>query len=198
MGKVVDGDAVLTILGTAWSRDKRLMGNTVVSTIMSNMGLDDALAKNGTKLHRSDVGDRNVFYDMLRLDANLGGEASGHFIARDYLPTGDGLLAALLVLEEIVNSGNSLGNLASTFKPFPQLKKNLKVEEKPVLESLSELQNELSSINDNLGTKGRVLLRYSGTEPKIRLLAESKDKSLAETTMASLEAAVRNSLKVID
>lgn len=189
-GNIIDGDAIMAILANAWAERGELPGNCIVMTIMSNAGLDKALAPRGVKVLRTDVGDRNVFYEMQRTGAVLGGEASGHFIAANLLPTGDGLITALLVLKEISRSSTSLHDLAKIFAPFPQLKKNIAVAEKVPLESLPVLQSELTALTARLGDSSRILLRYSGTEPKIRLLAEAADSTLAESTLAELEAIV--------
>jgi phosphoglucosamine mutase len=193
-GNVLDGDAVLAILGTGWARRGCLKGDAVVATIMSNLGLDKCLADAGVSVKRVGVGDRQVFYAMQENDYILGGESSGHFIAMQHLTTGDGLLAALLVLDEMVRTGKSLQQLVSVFKPFPQIKKNLPVRAKPELVSLPELQSDLSSLQSDLGKKGRILLRYSGTEPKIRLLSEAEDAGLAQDTFNKLERIVRQHL----
>ncbi len=193
-GRVVDGDAVLAILGTGWARRGCLKGNTIVATIMSNLGLDKCLADVGVSVQRVGVGDRQVFYAMQENGYSLGGESSGHFIAMEHLPTGDGLLAALLVLDEMIQTGKSLQQLVSIFTPFPQIKKNLPVRAKPELTGLPEMQKELSQLQSSLGKKGRILLRYSGTEPKIRLLSEAEDAGLAEKTFAELEGIVRRHL----
>ncbi len=195
-GKVLDGDAVLAILGTGWAQRGCLKKNTIVATIMSNLGLDDCLAESGVAVERVGVGDRQVFYSMRDNGYVLGGESSGHFIAMEHLPTGDGLLATLLVLNEVIKSGKTLAELGSVFKPFPQIKKNLPVTDKPVLEELAELQSELVSMEKRLGKSGRILLRYSGTEPKVRLLAEAADKDLAEITFSELEDMVMRHLPV--
>jgi phosphoglucosamine mutase len=190
-GQVVDGDAVMAILGAGWAARGRLPGMTVVATVMSNLGLDKCLAGAGVSVLRTDVGDRQVFYAMRDGGYTLGGESSGHFIAMDYLPTGDGLLAALLVLNEMVRSGRSLEQLASIFTAFPQIKKNLVVRSKPALEGLPGLQADLAKMEQELGKRGRILLRYSGTEPKIRLLAEAEDEALARETFNRLETIVQ-------
>lgn len=195
-GNVVDGDAVLAVLGTGWAQRDALANKTVVATIMSNLGLDKCLTDSGVSLERVGVGDRQVFYCMRDHGHALGGESSGHFIAMEHLPTGDGLLAALLVLKEMALSGKSLADLASIFKPFPQIKKNLPVRDKPALESIDALQADLDDLNGRLGNSGRILLRYSGTEPKVRLLAEAEDQSLAQSTFDELEAIVNRHLPV--
>jgi phosphoglucosamine mutase len=193
-GRVVDGDAVLAILGNGWSRRGQLPGNAIVATIMSNLGLDQCLRSTGVKVHRTGVGDRQVFYEMQKSGLTLGGESSGHFIAMDYLPTGDGLLAALLVLREMIRSEQPLAELAAIFKPFPQIKKNLPVARKPDFESLPELQEEIKTLQEDLGESGRILLRYSGTEPKVRLLAEAEEEELAASTFSKLEGIVARHL----
>ena len=193
-GQVVDGDAVMAILGNGWARRHKLPGNTLVATIMSNLGLEKCLRPAGVKVLRTGVGDRQVFYAMRKHGFTLGGESSGHFIAMDYLPTGDGLLAALLVLNEMIRDNASLEDLHSIFQPFPQLKKNLPVLDKPELETMKDLQRDLAGMQHDLGDKGRILLRYSGTEPKVRLLAEAQDAKLAETVFAQLEGIVQKHL----
>ncbi|NBD36943.1 MAG: phosphoglucosamine mutase [Verrucomicrobia bacterium] len=193
-GKLVDGDAVLAILARGWADQGRLSNNKAVATIMSNLGLDHCLRDKGVDLIRTGVGDRNVYYAMRENAAVLGGESSGHFIALPFLPTGDGLLAALLVLEECIRSGKTLDELASVFQPFPQEKQNLPVRAKPDLDGLSGLSESLVQLEGALGEQGRVLLRYSGTEPKIRLLAEAEDPNLARETLQRLHQLVAEHL----
>lgn len=188
LGQIVDGDAVLTIIGTHWAAHDRLANATVVATVMSNQGLAAALQNANCKLHRTPVGDRNVFFAMQDLAANLGGEASGHFIASDFLPTGDGLLAALLVLQVMLDSQSSLHDLAQRFQPFPQSLVNIPLLHKPPLDSIPALQADLQRIEAKAAQlNGRILVRYSGTEPKIRLLAESPS---ASDTQALLDALI--------
>lgn len=195
-GNIIDGDAVLAILGTGWARRAELPHNTVVSTIMSNLGLDRALATEGVKLERTAVGDRNVFHRMRDNGYILGGESSGHFIAMRHLPTGDGLLAALLVLREMILSGRSLHELAAVFQPFPQIKKNLPVLAKPDLTEVPNLTDAIAAIEDSMAGKGRLLLRYSGTESKIRLLVEAEDHALAQSAFEVLESRVHQLLPI--
>lgn len=185
-GQLVDGDAVLALLAHGWAQSARLQPPVVVATIMSNLGLDQCLAGDDVRLLRTGVGDREVFYEMQREGALLGGEASGHFIAMPFLPTGDGLIAALLVLEECLRSQKDLRDLAAIFQPFPQRKKNLPVLHKPDLALVEGLAEEIKSLESDLGQRGRVLLRYSGTEPRIRLLSEAADPDLADQTLQRL------------
>lgn len=195
-GQLLDGDTILAILATQWAKAGLLPNRGIVSTIMSNCGLDTALANEGIRLHRAGVGDRQVFFKMRELGLALGGESSGHIISTHHLPTGDGLLAALLVLRCMIDSGKPLADLASIYTPFPQLLRNLKVSDKPDLEDIPHLQNGLRSLSGDLGQRGRVLLRYSGTEPKIRLLVEADSTDLANRTMQDLHALVHQTLPV--
>jgi phosphoglucosamine mutase len=197
-GKVVDGDAVLAILASGWARRDALPRRTVVATVMSNLGLDRCLGEVGVKVERVGVGDRQVFYAMRDHGYVLGGESSGHFIAMNHLPTGDGLLAALLVLREMVAGQRPLAELAARFRPFPQRLVNLPVKHKPELASLPELQAGLADLTRSLGQRGRILLRYSGTEPKIRLLAEAEDQDLVDSTLDELQRLVRAHLPVAE
>lgn len=197
-GGIIDGDAVLAILGTGWANRGELPGMAVVATIMSNLGLDNCLGEGGVRVERVGVGDRQVYYAMRDGGFALGGESSGHFIAMPYLPTGDGLLAAILVIREMLDRNTGLGALAAIYHPFPQVKKNLPVRDKPDLDSLPGLEAETRSLREKLGDKGRILLRYSGTEPKIRLLAEAADAGLAGSALEDLEAIVRRHLEVGD
>ncbi|MFO7724609.1 MAG: hypothetical protein R6V45_03585 [Oceanipulchritudo sp.] len=197
-GNILDGDAILALLGDGWARSNALPGQTLVATVMSNLGLDACLSPAGVHVHRVGIGDRQVYYAMKASGAILGGESSGHFISLNHLPTGDGLLAALLVLREMLDQGKSLADLTALYRPFPQIKKNLPVVEKTDLSAIPALQARLDSIKAGLGDRGRILLRYSGTEPKIRLLAEAPDNTLAAATLGELEDAVRAFLPVAD
>lgn len=174
-GKIVDGDAVLAITALAALKHGQLRQNTLVATVMSNLALDHVLEKAGGKVVRTDVGDRHVIEKMVELDANIGGEQSGHMIFRDYCTTGDGIVSALQVLGIMVETGKKLSELADCIVPYPQVLKNLKVKSKPPLEELSEVMDLVGKAEKDMGKKGRVLLRYSGTEPKVRLLIEGED-----------------------
>lgn len=193
-GKVLDGDAIMAILAHHWLENGRLRGNTLVATILSNAGLEATVAKAGGKLVRADVGDRNVAEWMRRDNLVLGGESSGHFIASGYLPTGDGLIAALLVIEAMKETGKSLSDLAKVYAPFPQSKRNLVVSEKPSLDNFPLLWDSLRQLEARLGTGGRILLRYSGTEPKIRLFVEGENAKLCSEVIDLLEVEVRKYL----
>ncbi|MCC5834057.1 MAG: phosphoglucosamine mutase [Opitutales bacterium] len=196
-GKVVDGDALMAVIACHWLQTKRLRNRTLVTTVMSNAGLETAVRNAGGQVQRSDVGDRNVFFKMVEGDFNFGGESSGHFILRDTLPTGDGLLAALEVLKIIVETGRPLSELRAVYQPAPQAKVNLKVSAKPALEEMPALQEDLEAFNAGLGVGARSLLRYSGTEPRVRLLVEALEKDTAERGLKDLTEIVRRHLPVI-
>lgn len=176
-GEVVDGDEILAICGTHYMSTGKLAGNTLVSTVMSNMGLDIALSNAGAKLIRTDVGDRYVVEAMKKGGFNLGGEQSGHLIFRDSSTTGDGILAALHLLEIIIEKGKTIHELKKVMTRLPQVLKSFEVEEKVPLENLEGLKAGISKIEKKLGDKGRVLFRYSGTEKKARVMVEGTDQN---------------------
>jgi phosphoglucosamine mutase len=172
-GKLIDGDDILAILGLEHLAVGTLRGKTVVATVMSNAGLEAAVQKAGGKLLRAPVGDQNVLAEMLKHNFNLGGEQSGHIILRDFSTTGDGLLAALQVLRVMKTSGKPLSRLAACWTRFPQILTNIVVRERKPLEDVDGLPALLRKAGADLQSQGgRILLRYSGTEPKIRLLLE--------------------------
>ena len=177
-GELVDGDEIMAIAAIDFLNRGRLTGDTLVATVMSNFGLDEALSAKGGKVLRTRVGDRYVIEAMMREGFNVGGEQSGHMIFRDYATTGDGIVSALQILRIMIETGKPLSELKKVFKKYQQAQRNLKVREKTALETLGPLQILLKEIEQRLNGKGRVLLRYSGTEPKIRLLIEGRDEAL--------------------
>jgi len=193
-GELVDGDEIMAIAAVDFLRRGQLEGNTLVATIMSNFGLDEALAAHGGRVLRTKVGDRYVIEAMLRDGHNVGGEQSGHMIFRDFATTGDGIVSALQILRVMADTGKPLSELKKVLKKYPQAQRNLRVREKPPLESLADVSKLLAETESSLGGKGRVLLRYSGTEPKIRLLIEGRDQaainSSADKIAAALQAAI--------
>ncbi|MGE9296532.1 MAG: phosphoglucosamine mutase [Puniceicoccales bacterium] len=195
-GRIVDGDQLLGILGLYGLRTGRLRKKTLVATVQSNLGLDRAIEAAGGRVIRTPVGDRNVLLEMLDGDYNFGGESSGHIIFRDYSVSGDGLLAAIQVLGMLLEARQPLSELVDTIELFPQVTRNLKVVEKIPLEDCPTLSTEITTLNQELEGKGRILVRYSGTEPKLRLLAEGESDALAQSTIKRLEAAARQDLKV--
>lgn len=196
-GEVLDGDEMLTILALHALRLGRLANKTLVVTVQSNLGVDAAVTAAGGRVCRTPVGDRYVIERMVAEGANLGGESSGHVICSDVSPTGDGLVAALKVIEVMLATGQPLSVLRRALRKFPQLSVALKVKDKKPLESLPTLSAASKSIEAQLGTQGRVLVRYSGTEPKLRLLVEGPTAAVVKAALDKLVAAARADLEVI-
>lgn len=171
-GKEVDGDKIMYMLSNKLRAEGSLEGNTVVATIMSNSGLEKALKTNGTKLIRTKVGDRFVYEKMLSDNYSLGGEQSGHIIIRKYATTGDGILTALMVTEEVIGRKTTLSKLVAPVKLLPQKTKNVRVTNKAAVVEDATVQAKFDEVNKEIGDNGRVLLRQSGTEPVVRIMAE--------------------------
>lgn len=190
-GEVVDGDDILAIAAVDHLRRGTLAKNTLVATVMSNFGLDEALKENGGQVLRTKVGDRHVIAAMLRDDLNVGGEQSGHMIFRDYSTTGDGIVSALQILRIMAESGKPLSELKRCLRKYPQAQRNLKVREKTPLEEMPEVLALVSEAEKVLNGAGRVLLRYSGTEPKIRLLIEGRDSAVIEAHADKIAAVIK-------
>ncbi len=195
-GAVLDGDEILTILATHALAYGRLAANTLVVTVQSNLGVDAAIAAAGGRVVRSAVGDRYVIEKMLAEGATLGGESSGHIICSEIAPTGDGLVAALKVIEVMLTTGEPLSALRRRLVKFPQLTSAIKVREKKSLASLPTLGDVIAALESELGSRGRVLVRYSGTEAKLRLLVEGPTNAVVRDGLARIEAAVRADLDV--
>ncbi|PYK33582.1 MAG: phosphoglucosamine mutase [Verrucomicrobia bacterium] len=173
--EIVDGDEVLAIAALDLLPAGRLTQNTVVATVMSNFGLDETVAAHGGKVIRTKVGDRYVIEEMMKKNLNLGGEQSGHVIFRDFTTTGDGIISALQILRIMHQSGQPLSKLKTCLKKYPQAQRNLAVKSKPPLEQLRDVMKLRDEVERDLAGQGRVLLRYSGTEPKLRLLIEGRE-----------------------
>lgn len=195
-GTLLDGDCLLGILAVHALKAGQLSAKTLVTTVQSNLGLDRAVQKAGGQVVRTDVGDRNVASRMRELGANVGGENSGHLILSNYATTGDGLLAAVELIQLMRASGQSLSELSATVELFPQATANLRVAEKIPLDQLSALPAAQASLERAFGTKGRVMLRYSGTEPKLRILVEGQDPAAVKAAMQVLEAAAHQDLQI--
>jgi len=174
-GEIVDGDEIMAIAALDFLKAGRLVGNTLVATVMSNFGLDETLTKAGGKVIRTKVGDRYVIEEMMRGGYNLGGEQSGHMIFGDFATTGDGIVSALQILRIMKETGKPLSELKQCLSKYPQAQRNLKVREKRPLEKLPQILALVNEAEASLCGAGRVFLRYSGTEPKIRLLIEGRD-----------------------
>jgi phosphoglucosamine mutase len=193
-GEVVDGDEILAIAATDAIRRGELARNTLVATVMSNFGLDDCLRAHGGKVLRTAVGDRYVIEAMVRENLNIGGEQSGHMIFRDFGTTGDGLVSALQILRIVMETGRPLSELKKILVKYPQAQRNLRVSRKPPFSELPAVGALVDQAERALEGKGRVLLRYSGTEPKVRLLIEGRDaaqiNALADQIADALQAAI--------
>jgi phosphoglucosamine mutase len=193
-GELVDGDEMLAACGVYMLKKNLLRNNTVVSTVMSNMGLDVALAKAGGTLIRTKVGDRYVMEAMRKGDHVLGGEQSGHLIFRDSSTTGDGILAGLKFLEIMVEQGRRASELRQTMERLPQLVINVKVKSKVPFENLKEFQKALKQVEKKLDGKGRVLVRYSGTESLARVMVEGENRDEIETMAHELSHELTKSI----
>jgi len=176
-GKVVDGDAVMAICALHMIRQGRLRHNTLVATVMSNLGLELALRDAGGRLVRAAVGDRYVMEQMLDGGYNLGGEQSGHLIFLDHNTTGDGLITALQIISIMKQDGKSLSSLAACMRTYPQVLVNVKVKEKRDLASIPEIAQRIAGIEKTLEGTGRLLIRYSGTESKLRIMLEGDEET---------------------
>lgn len=192
-GKFVDGDGVILAAARYLKETKRLKGNRVIGTTMANLGLERALAKDGLELERVPVGDRYVLEEMLRGGSNLGGEQSGHIIFLDDATTGDGLLTAVKMASLVALRG-PLDELVAGMKTYPQEIRNVKVKTKPPLESIPEVAKTLEKANSELGDRGRIVLRYSGTEPKARVMVEAERAEDVERWASALASVIQSAI----
>ncbi len=175
LGVAFDGDHVMLMCAKQMQAEGRLRGNAVVATVMSNIGLELALKKLGIELVRTKVGDKYVMEEMQRRNLSLGGEQSGHLIFSEHLFTGDGLITALSVLRTMASSGRELADLADDLTTYPQVLLNVRVKEKRELASLPDVAALMADVEQQLGGNGRLLVRYSGTEPLLRVMLEGQD-----------------------
>ena len=175
-GRIVNGDAVLLMCARQLQRERRLKGQAIVATVMSNIGLELALREAGIGLVRSAVGDKYVMEEMLARDLSLGGEQSGHIIFSDYLFTGDGLCTALNVLRTMVLTGRPLADLADDLVSYPQVLLNVRVREKVDLAGVGPVVDVIARVEERLAGQGRLLVRYSGTEPLLRVMLEGRQQ----------------------
>jgi phosphoglucosamine mutase len=185
-GCIIDGDHVLGICALDMQRRERLHRKTVVATVMSNLGLEVALKEQGLHLLRAPVGDRYVLEAMLSGGYNLGGEQSGHLVFLNHTTTGDGILTALRLLAVMLREQKTLAELAGFMRTYPQTLVNIKVKEKKDLQGLPEARRAMAEAEKRLGPRGRLLVRYSGTEPKLRIMAEGEDQGLIEQVVHDL------------
>ena len=185
-GKVIDGDLILYICGKYLMEQGRLEGNTIVTTVMSNLGLYKACDKIGMKYEQTAVGDKYVYENMLKNGYILGGEQSGHIIFSKHARTGDGILTSLLIMEVILEKKQSLGTLAGEVKIYPQLLKNVRVTDKKTARENPAVQEAVQKAADELGSDGRILVRESGTEPVIRVMVEAATDEICEKYVNSV------------
>lgn len=193
-GEVIDGDTILAMAAMTMKDQGFLAKNTLVATIMSNIGLEIALKRRGIDVVRTTVGDRYVVEKMREGGFNLGGEQSGHLIFSDHTTTGDGMLAALQVLAILQREQRPLSDFRKLITPYPQVLLNVKVREKPDLNELEDFQVKLGNIEEKLGEEGRVIVRYSGTEPKARVMVEGPDPDIVHTYAEELAADLRREI----
>ncbi|PZO37599.1 MAG: phosphoglucosamine mutase [Alphaproteobacteria bacterium] len=189
-GQIVDGDQIMALIGKDWARHGRLAGGGVVATVMSNLGLERSLQAEGLTLERTSVGDRYVMERMRSGGFNLGGEQSGHLILHDYATTGDGLRAALQVLAVMVESGRPMSELARQFEPVPQILENVRYSSGKPLDSAG-VKAAIAAGDARLKGQGRLLVRPSGTEKLIRVMAEGDDEGLVRSVIGEVVEAVK-------
>jgi phosphoglucosamine mutase len=189
-GNVIDGDQLMALIGSSWHRRGALAGGGIVATVMSNLGLERFLAGEGLKLERTQVGDRYVLEAMRAKGYNVGGEQSGHIILTDHGRTGDGLVAALQALAELVIAGKPASELLNLFEPLPQLLKNVRFNGGAPLDQ-DKVKAAIAAGESRLGAGGRLVIRKSGTEPVIRVMAEGEDESLVAEVVEEICEAVR-------
>jgi phosphoglucosamine mutase len=195
-GEVVDGDEILAIAAIDLLQNDQLRDKTLVATVMSNFGLDETIVQHGGKVVRTKVGDRYVIEEMLARNLNLGGEQSGHIIFRDFTTTGDGIISALQILRIMRATGQPLSKLKTCLKKYPQAQRNVEVRAKPPIEDLPEIVRLRDEVERELGGKGRILLRYSGTEPKMRLLIEGRELDKIDKHASRIADAIQNAIGV--
>ena len=188
-GQIVDGDQILGLIGRRWASKARLRGGGVVATIMSNLGLERMFQSIGVELVRAGVGDRYVMEQMKARGMNLGGEQSGHIIVSDFSTTGDGLIAALQVCAALVESGQRASEVCDVFTPLPQILQNVRYRNGSPLER-DEIKNQIAKIEKAFDGHGRVVIRKSGTEPVIRVMAEGDDEAEVKRVVGSIVAVI--------
>jgi phosphoglucosamine mutase len=194
-GKVADGDQLMALIATSWADQGKLKNKTLVSTVMSNLGLERYLHDHGLSLKRTPVGDRYVVEEMRAGGFNLGGEQSGHIVMTDYATTGDGLVAGLQFLHMLKERGVPASVLARRFEPVPQLLKNVRFEKGSAPLESSDVQRAIDLGNEKLGQDGRLLIRKSGTEPLIRVMGESLDAAMLEDVVTDIAQSIVDASK---
>lgn len=186
-GKVIDGDYIMAICATAMLARNSLKNKTLVATIMSNSGLEEAIERAGGKVVRTDVGDRHVVAEMRKEGHNFGGEQSGHLIFSDHTTTGDGVISSLQILKEMVSEKKPLSELAKCMKTYPQVLLNVTIKEKKPLEENIAICEALNKVKESLKNKGRAFIRYSGTEKLVRITVEGQDEKTINEMAKNIE-----------
>ena len=195
-GGYVDGDATLWVLANYLRSHNQLNDDTVVATVMSNVGLEIAFRASGITLARTDVGDKYVLDELLRRGASLGGEQSGHIIMPALSLAGDGMITALCLLRSLREAGKSLAEMTAGFQRYPQVLVNVRVREKVPFDRLSSVQTEVKDVEERLSHKGRLLLRYSGTEPLARVMIEGEKQFEIEDYAERIASAIKREIGV--
>lgn len=189
-GHIVDGDQLMAVVATSWKEQDRLAGGGIVATVMSNLGLERYLESIGLILERTPVGDRYVVEQMRKKGFNIGGEQSGHLVLSDYSTTGDGLVAALQILAVVMGQQKPVSEVCKNFDPLPQLLKNVRYSKGRPLDD-KDVKAAIDAGKNRLGNTGRIVIRPSGTEPVIRVMAEGDDQSLVSTVVGDIVAALK-------
>jgi phosphoglucosamine mutase len=189
-GRIVDGDQIMAVIAQSWQESGRLAGGGVVATVMSNLGLERYLEGLGLSLARTAVGDRYVVEHMRKHGYNVGGEQSGHIVLSDFTTTGDGLVSAMQILSTVVLTGRPVSEVCNRFTPLPQVLQNVRYADGQPLED-ARVRSAIEGGRSRLGQKGRVVIRPSGTEPVIRVMAEGDDESLVSSVVGDIVAAVK-------
>jgi phosphoglucosamine mutase len=189
-GEVADGDQFMALIADRWAREGRLAKNTLVATVMSNLGLERHLAEQGLSLVRTAVGDRYVVEAMREGGYNLGGEQSGHIVMTDYVTTGDGLIAALQFLSAMVETGKRASELARVFPAFPQVLTNVRYRKGAAPLDEASVRAAITAGEARIGGRGRLVIRKSGTEPLVRIMGECDDPELLRAVVGAIEAEV--------
>jgi phosphoglucosamine mutase len=194
-GTVIDGDQLMAVIGESWANDQTLRGGGIVATVMSNLGLERFMADKGLTLARTKVGDRYVVEHMRQHGFNVGGEQSGHIVMSDFGTTGDGLVAALQILAAVKRTGKTVSQICNRFEPVPQLLRNVRISGGKPLED-SYVRQAIADAESELSKNGRLVIRPSGTEPLIRVMAEGDDRSQIERIVNDLIGVIANSREV--
>ena len=197
-GKIVDGDLILYVCGKYLKDHGRLNNDTIVTTIMSNLGLYKACDKAGIRYEKTAVGDKYVYENMVQNNYSLGGEQSGHIIFSKYATTGDGILTSLLMMEVMLEEKKSLGTLTDEVKIYPQLLKNVRVSDKKTARENEEVVKAVDAVAEALGDEGRILVRESGTEPVIRVMVEAATDELCEKYVNQVVEVMANQNLIVE